>query len=306
MRTIQGSSIAALAVGAIVCARGAFGATTTVRVANVSFQPGTVSIAQGDSIKWSWVSGDHSTTSGACSGSCTPNGIWDSGVKSSGTFTRVFNAQGTFHYFCTVHGSMMQGTIIVGPPPPLTASAEAAPACGPTPLGVAFTGTATGGNAPYTFSWNYGDGSGPSSEPSPSHIYAASGEFTATLQVTDVDLDSSQDTVAIKSSDVPIATITRVRKLTGPFRLIIKGAGFAAGADACTIRIDGVDVPASKCASATKVVAKKGAALKAMLPLDQPVTITVVDNQSGVESCPFTFTRRRAASSSTGGPPNQY
>src|SRR6266536_1284880 len=57
----------------------------------------------GDSVRWSWVSGFHSTTSGTCSGgNCRADGRWDSGAGSGMTFDFRFTQAGTFNYFCTV------------------------------------------------------------------------------------------------------------------------------------------------------------------------------------------------------------
>jgi plastocyanin len=77
----------------------------------------TTTIPINTTVVWNWVSGPHSTTSGSCSGSCTPDGLWDSGVNNSpNVFMRVFNQVGTYHYYCSVHNSFMQGTVIVTPP----------------------------------------------------------------------------------------------------------------------------------------------------------------------------------------------
>ena len=74
----------------------------------------TSTIAVGDTIQWV---GDpalpHSTTSGTCAGTCTPDGTWDSGVGTGTTFSRTFTQAGSFPYFCTVHGAMMTGTVVV-------------------------------------------------------------------------------------------------------------------------------------------------------------------------------------------------
>jgi plastocyanin len=76
----------------------------------------TSTIPVGTTIHWVWVDGSHSTTSGPCPGNCAPDGLWDSGTASAPmTFDRVFSQAGTFHYFCTVHGSSMQGDIVVTP-----------------------------------------------------------------------------------------------------------------------------------------------------------------------------------------------
>jgi plastocyanin len=90
----------------------------TTQVVNVGqnglrFAPSTITIHVGDTVRWQWVSSGigHSTTSGS---SCTPDGIWDSGTKSSGSFSHTFNSAGHFPYFCTPHcGVGMTGTVEV-------------------------------------------------------------------------------------------------------------------------------------------------------------------------------------------------
>src|SRR5213594_2448954 len=81
----------------------ALAVTKSVNVQNISFSPSTVSLTVGDSVRWVWISGMHSTTSGTCSGgTCTGNGTWNSPIQSSGDFAFTFNTPGTFHYFCRV------------------------------------------------------------------------------------------------------------------------------------------------------------------------------------------------------------
>ncbi len=73
----------------------------------------TTTIKAGDTVQWNFVDSiPHTTTSGTC---CTPSGLWDSGVKSSGSFSHQFAATGTSPYYCTVHGAMMTGTVVVNP-----------------------------------------------------------------------------------------------------------------------------------------------------------------------------------------------
>jgi plastocyanin len=77
-------------------------------------------IQQGQTVEWDWVTGTgfHSTTSGPCiPAPCTPDFTWDSGVHSDpNSYTHTFNLQGTFNYYCQVHGSVMQGVVnVVGP-----------------------------------------------------------------------------------------------------------------------------------------------------------------------------------------------
>jgi len=73
----------------------------------------TSTIHAGDTIEWYWVDGSHSTTSGNCPVGCVPDGLWDSGIGHDTSFQHTFGSTGTFPYFCLVHGTMMQGSVIV-------------------------------------------------------------------------------------------------------------------------------------------------------------------------------------------------
>src|SRR5215813_5568620 len=75
----------------------------------------TTTIRAGGTVNWTWVSGTHSTTSGTCppAGECNPDGNWDSGIQSGGSFQKTFSSAGTFTYFCRVHEGMMMGTVVV-------------------------------------------------------------------------------------------------------------------------------------------------------------------------------------------------
>lgn len=68
--------------------------------------------------------------------------------------------------------------------PPVSATSSANPASGAVPMDVAFTGSVTGGCAPYTYAWNFGDGQ-TSVEANPHHTYDKEGTYTAGLTVTD-------------------------------------------------------------------------------------------------------------------------
>src|SRR5262249_43267884 len=90
----------------------------------------TTTIKVGDTVRWEFKNSSaitfHSTTSGKCvesgdpyygySVNCDPDGVWDSGTQASpATFSRIFTAPGDYQYYCSVHGSMMTGTVIVSP-----------------------------------------------------------------------------------------------------------------------------------------------------------------------------------------------
>jgi PKD repeat protein len=87
---------------------------------------------------------------------------------------------------------------------PLRAAAVANPTTGNSPLTVSFTGTATGGTAPYFYRWNFGDGSAVSTAQNPTHAYNAACTCTATLTVTD---SSSPAVTAASSVTVTVSTV---------------------------------------------------------------------------------------------------
>src|SRR5882724_5501400 len=105
--------------------------TVTVTVANncLCFMPSSVTIHPGDTVRWTWSSSGHSTTSGSPG---SPNGIWDSGILNQGAmFTHTFNSVGSFPYYCTPHGSLgMVGTVTVVSASP---TPTATPPPSPTP-----------------------------------------------------------------------------------------------------------------------------------------------------------------------------
>ena len=69
--------------------------------------------------------------------------------------------------------------------PPLITAATAAPASGIAPLAVGFSAVATDPEgAPLAYSWTYGDGA-TGSGPTPAHVYATAGAYSATLAVSD-------------------------------------------------------------------------------------------------------------------------
>ena len=97
-------------------------ATVTVTVGNGGprFTPSSVTIHPGDTVRWTWSTTPHSSTSGTPG---VPNGLWDSGILSQGaTFTHTFNTVGSFPYYCRPHGlccgmtGMVTVTNSTGPP----------------------------------------------------------------------------------------------------------------------------------------------------------------------------------------------
>jgi plastocyanin len=82
-------------------------ATTNVNIVDFAFTPAAVTVQANDKVKWTWVGTfSHSTSNNA--------GLWFSGVHSTGfTYTNTFTAAGSFPYRCSVHPTIMLGTVTV-------------------------------------------------------------------------------------------------------------------------------------------------------------------------------------------------
>jgi plastocyanin len=118
---------AALALTALIMIVGApapwpqgHAAATTVGVGAGGdvFGPAAVTVAQGDTVTWNWVGGQHSVTSSS------PSEPFDSGAQTAGTFAHTFNRAGTFRHLCVWH-SGMTGTVVVTPAPSAATTAPA-------------------------------------------------------------------------------------------------------------------------------------------------------------------------------------
>src|SRR2546421_1350421 len=88
---------------------------------------------------------------------------------------------------------------------PLSATASGTPPTGNAPLNVAFTGSASGGAAPYSFSWNFGDGSATSTLQNPNHTYKSAATYTATLTVADSSSPVKTATSSVTITASPVA-----------------------------------------------------------------------------------------------------
>jgi len=131
--------------------------TVTVTVGNGGpvFTPSSVTILPGDTVRWTWSAGGHSSTSGTPG---APNGLWDSGILNQGAaFTHTFNTMGSFPYYCTPHGLCcgMTGRVTVTTPtgPPIVTT-------DPATLIASFSAKLNGSLNPHgfttTFHFEYG------------------------------------------------------------------------------------------------------------------------------------------------------
>jgi plastocyanin len=171
-----------LLIGLLVWITPALAVTQTVNVGpanTLTFSPNAITINPGDAIKWQWVSGLHTTTSGTVAEG--PNGLWDTTLDGTTTtsFTRTFPISGIFQYYCQFHGfSGMTGTVTVG-----TTSCSIAgttPVC-PNTAGLTYTATIAPAGGTNTFSWTIsGNGTivGSSTSSSVSVTSTGAGSFT--------------------------------------------------------------------------------------------------------------------------------
>src|SRR2546426_63637 len=94
------------------------------------------------------------------------------------------------------------------PPPTLSASFTYSPSSPQTGQTVSFTGSVSGGSAPYSYSWSFGDGSTGTGSPG-THTYSSAGSYTTALTVKDSSTPlrtaTSQKTVAVTSPPPPIS-----------------------------------------------------------------------------------------------------
>ena len=170
--------------------------------------------------------------------------------------------------------------------PDFRAHASADPVSAFVPVTVTFTGSAENGTPPYTYAWDFGDGhTGVGANPG--HTYTNGGSYTVTLTATDAAAHTAVHTLAVNaSSTVAPPAIASIVKKGNPFRLDITGSDFHS---ACEVRIDGVAAPQTKVKTSTRVLAKGGGSLKAMVPKGQTVMVTVVNTDDGGISAPFPF-----------------
>src|SRR5438132_505245 len=124
--------------------RAAAATTHSVVLKDIQFQPASITITAGDTVKWTHQDGATAHTVTADDGS------FDQQMPAQGaTFSHAFKTPGTFRYYCRIHGAPggqgMSGVITVKAaspattaaptttrPPPTSAPATAVPSATPT------------------------------------------------------------------------------------------------------------------------------------------------------------------------------
>lgn len=95
---------------ALVCAASVHAqGTTEVTVQSFSFTPASVTVEAGDTVRWSNAGGTHNVRS------LTGPAAFESGEPASTEwrYAFTFTEPGTYTYQCDVHGTLMQGTVVV-------------------------------------------------------------------------------------------------------------------------------------------------------------------------------------------------
>jgi PKD repeat protein len=112
----------------------------------------------------------------------------------------------------------------------LAATANGAPTSGAMPLPVAFSGTAAGGTAPYTYAWNFGDGQTSTSQ-NPSHTYTTAGLYVAALTVTDSTRTTAVSTlnVSVEATATILSAHVVASAVSGTAPLAVGFTGSASG-----------------------------------------------------------------------------
>jgi len=136
---------------------------------------------------YSWTLGDGSTATGS-----TETHTY----SSSGTFNVVLNVKDSGSTQQTT--TSQQSLTVATPPPALTASFGYSPTSAHEGQTITFTGSASGGTAPYTYAWSFGDSSTGSGS-STTHAYQAAGSYSVVLNVKD---SSGQTTTATRTVTV--------------------------------------------------------------------------------------------------------
>lgn len=183
-----------------------FATMQTVTVNSNFFAPPTFNILLGDTVKWVWVSGQHTTTS-----TTIPAGAnnWNQNMNSgSTTFIYVPNKVGTYNYHCNFHTSMI-ASFVVGCPTPVVSITNPVPIVVCSGTTVLLNSSASGG-APFTYQWQTSTSGGSSwsnLNGATNSNYNAAGSSGISIQYRVIVTNSCQNTGVSQAASVSIQTI---------------------------------------------------------------------------------------------------
>ncbi|HEX9239312.1 MAG TPA: PKD domain-containing protein, partial [Candidatus Bathyarchaeia archaeon] len=157
------------------------------------------------------VSQQVSFTASAAGGTAPYTFSWAFGDGATGTGAAVYHTYsttGSYSVLLTAKDSSpsqqtatsQQTITVTSPPPPPSLTASFTESLSNSVVGqtVSFTGSASGGTAPYNYAWNFGDSSTGSGS-SASHIFQTAGVYTVVLTVTDAagQVASATNTISV-------------------------------------------------------------------------------------------------------------
>jgi len=196
--------------------------TGTPRAYNVNVSGNTTTVSPGKAINFTAFS-SYTANYTAAFRSNTFNYVWDFGDGSptaitNGNVTSVvhtYNAVGPHTVTVTaketanaaVSHIIETGTLAITVSSGTFTYSIAGPATGTVGTAVTFTGTTSGGTAPFTFTWNFGDGTGnvnTGATASASHTYTTKGTFTVHGNAT----DSTAKVAQAPAQTITIAALT--------------------------------------------------------------------------------------------------
>ena len=147
----------------VICTINVYAVKRVVSVGNFFFNPASISANVGDTMRWVWVAGFHTTTS-----LTVPPGaaIWDAPITSSSqTYEYKITVAGSYTYDCKIHGLGMSGSFTAANVTPTLAVAPSnqnvSAASGSTSFGVISNSTwTTSSNAVWCSVTSGGTGNG--------------------------------------------------------------------------------------------------------------------------------------------------
>jgi plastocyanin len=90
--------------------------SANITVSNNKFTPSATTVPKGTTVTWTWDSCSTDPYGGGTT--CTRHNVtFDDGqasaTQSDGSYSRTFDAAGTYNYHCTIHGTAMSGSVKV-------------------------------------------------------------------------------------------------------------------------------------------------------------------------------------------------
>lgn len=237
---------------------------------------------------------NYTATASPSNCSSYPTYHWDfgDGVSSDSRYpSHTYTAVGTYSWTMTATlGDTVctkTGTVdVTFPPCNLTLTAQNSADSGAAPLNVGFAATiqACHCSGALTYTWTFGDGATVEG-PVAFHTYTTPGSYNWALAVSSDGASWGQTgTITVFRT----LSISSAMKKGSPFRIVLTGEGFDAQ-PAVTIGDPGTEWTQVSYKSATKMVLKGGADLKALFPAGQPVTILLINGDGGTASISYTM-----------------